>query len=244
MTGKLGCLLAIWLFLDAVNSQDNLSKANNAFTVDLYKKIRDANNGKNLFFSPISISIAFGMISLGAKGNTKDQLKAVLHLNKLSSEITVGESYRQLLTTLSYTGSNYTLHMVNRLFGSKVFQFRKEFLQIMQNYFYASLESLDFIGEPDASRLHINQWVANQTNNKITDLLPSGTITSQTILVIANAIYLNALWVFPFDKTLTKPGPFRISNSKMVQMDIMHLNNMFLNYYDSSELICEVLELP
>jgi len=244
MTGNTGCLLVIWLFLAGVNSQDNLSKANNAFTVDLYKKIRDANNGKNLFFSPISISIAFGMISLGAKGNTKDQMKAVLHLDKLSSDITVGESYRQLLTTLSYTGSNYTLHMVNRLFGSKVFQFRKEFLQIMQNYFYASLESLDFIGEPDASRLHINQWVANKTNNKITDLLPSGTITSQTILVLANAIYLNALWVFPFDKTLTKPGPFRISNSKSIQTDMMHLNNNFLNYYDSSELSCEVLELP
>ena len=190
MTGKTGCLLVIWLFLAGVNSQDNLSKANNAFTVDLYIKIRDANNGKNLFFSPISISIAFGMISVGAKGNTKDQMKAVLHLNKLSSDIhvTLGESYRQFLTTLNYTGSNYTLRMVNRLFGSKVFQFRKEFLQIMQNYFYASLESLDFIGEPDASRLRINQWVANQTNNKITDLLPSETITSQTILVIVNAI--------------------------------------------------------
>src|SRR5688572_6017063 len=101
------CILFCGLAADA--STDELSKANNAFAVDLYKMVGKENNGKNLFFSPISISTAFGMVTLGARGNTRDQTKAVLHLDKLSSDEAMKEAYKQLLTALKDQANNYTL---------------------------------------------------------------------------------------------------------------------------------------
>lgn len=243
MIAKLKWLFATWLFFATVNCQDELSKANNEFSSDLYKEIGKANSGKNIFFSPFSISTAFAMVSLGANGTTKEQMKDVLHLNELGSDNEMKEAYKQLLMSFENQTNDYVLNFVNRLFGSKVFKFLPRFLQDIQTYFGASLESLDFVNEPDESRVQINEWVADETNQKITNLLPSGSITPNTKLVVVNAIYLNASWVFPFDKKLTKPGPFRIPKSKPVNMDMMHLNNKFLYYYNSSRLCCEFLEL-
>jgi len=238
------CILFCGLPASAA-SVDELSKANNAFAVDLYKQIGDANNGKNLFFSPISISTAFGMVSLGTRGTTREQTKAVLHLDKISSDETVKEAFKQLLTAFKDQANNYTLHMVNRLFGSAAFEFHDQFIQETQIYFEASLERLDFVGKAEESRRHINEWVEEQTNQKIRDLLPGGTIDAQTILVIVNAIYFKALWVFPFGNKLTELGPFRLSKAQMEDVEMMHLNDEeYLNYHNSSELKCEVLELP
>src|SRR6218665_238898 len=228
----------------ADDSTDELSKANNAFAVHLYKQIVDANNGKNIFFSPVSISTAFGMVSLGARGNTRKQMKAALHLDKISSDETVKEAYKQLLTAFKDQASNYTLHMVNRLFGSEGFQFHDQLIQEMKKYFEASLERLAFEGKPEERRGKIKEWVEEQTNQKIRDLLRSGTIDTRTILVIVNAIYFNALWKHPFNEKLNKLGPFRISKSESEDLEMMRLNNKFLNYHNSSELNCEVLELP
>src|SRR5688572_5074853 len=236
------CILYRGLVADV--STDELSKANNAFAVDLYKKIGNENIGKNLFFSPISISTAFGMVSIGARGKTRDQTKSVLHLDKVSSDEAVKEGYKQLLTAFKGQANNYTLHMVNQLFGSNVFQFHQQFLQETQKYFEASLESLDFKGKPDESRLKINHWVEEQTNQKIRDILPNGSVDSATVLVIVNAIYFKAYWVIPFYDKSTKPGPFSISKSKQEEIDMMNLYYEDLNYHNSTELSCEVLELP
>ena len=145
-------------------SPDELSKSTNAFAVDLYKMIGDANNGKNLFFSSISISIAFGMIGLGARGKTKEQTKAILHVDKISSDETLEKVYKLLLISFKDRANNYTLQMVDRLFGSEVFQFHDQFIQETQNYFEASLEHLDFKGNAEESRRHINKWVYTGTD--------------------------------------------------------------------------------
>src|SRR5688572_18824414 len=212
-------LMLLWLCimycgLVAAGSMDDLSKANNAFAMDLYKKIGDANTGKNLFFSPISISTAFGMVNLGARGKTREQTRTVLHLDKIRSDTTMKKAYKQLFTTFKRQNNSYTLHLVNRFFGSNTFLFNQQFLQEVKNFFRASVKSLDFVGKPEESRLHINQWVEQQTNQLIRDLLPGGSITNDTILIIVNAIYFKARWVHPFDEDLTKRGPFSISKSQ------------------------------
>uniref|UniRef100_A0A673H9D3 Serpin B6 n=1 Tax=Sinocyclocheilus rhinocerous TaxID=307959 RepID=A0A673H9D3_9TELE len=69
---------------------ERLSAANTQFSLNLFKKISGGNTSKNVFYSPISISSALAMVSLGAKGNTAVQMfKDQIHssFNKLMSEL-------------------------------------------------------------------------------------------------------------------------------------------------------------
>nr|XP_055067474.1 leukocyte elastase inhibitor-like isoform X2 [Misgurnus anguillicaudatus] len=62
---------------------ESLSAANTQFSLNVFKKISEINTSGNVFYSPLSISSALAMVSLGAKGNTKDQILQALCLNKL-----------------------------------------------------------------------------------------------------------------------------------------------------------------
>lgn len=51
--------------------------ANNNFALHLFKKIKEDNKTNNIFYSPLSISSALAMVSLGAAGNTATQMSEV-----------------------------------------------------------------------------------------------------------------------------------------------------------------------
>lgn len=241
-------LLAV-VFLNAAvfvsaGDENILKTSNNGFAIDIYKKIVSRNQGKNVFLSPTSIETALAMVAVGAKGNTRTQLRDGLHLSKLGiSDDEINRAYKNLLGSFKEPGNNFTLHVANRLFGRKEFQLEEQYLKDTRDYFQASLEALDFQKNPEGSRTHINKWVEDQTMQKIKDLLPAKSITAETNLVLVNAIYFKAFWEQPFPKEYTKPGPFHTSRTEQVQMDMMKLSRN-LNYLKSMELDCQVLELP
>ncbi|XP_053098325.1 leukocyte elastase inhibitor isoform X2 [Pangasianodon hypophthalmus] len=61
---------------------DSGSVANNYFALQLFSKIKEGNKSNNVFYSPLSISSALAMVSLGAAGNTAAQMAEVLCFNK------------------------------------------------------------------------------------------------------------------------------------------------------------------
>ncbi|MFP6900439.1 MAG: serpin family protein [Opitutales bacterium] len=60
-------------------STNAFAGSNNAFAVDLYQQLAKENAGKNLFFSPFSVSNALAMTTEGARGETALQMRKVLH---------------------------------------------------------------------------------------------------------------------------------------------------------------------
>jgi serine protease inhibitor len=54
------------------------AQANNAFAIELYKKLAAGEDDKPLFFSPYSISTALTIVAEGARGETVDQMGQVL----------------------------------------------------------------------------------------------------------------------------------------------------------------------
>ena len=98
---------------------------------------------------------------------------------------------------------------------------RKPFTETLSSVFGASPQVVDFAGAPDAARQQINSWVAARTAHLITNLFPTGTITNQTALVLANAIYLAAHWADPFTRALTAPAPFYTAAGPTVQVPFM-----------------------
>ena len=79
---------------------------------------------------------------------------------------------------------------------------------------------------PEPARQAINQWVSDQTKDKIKDLIPAGAITPDTRLVLANAIYFYAKWLHPFDGSLTQPGGFNLLDGTTITVPMMSLGEV------------------
>ncbi|KAM4841432.1 serpin B12 [Thomomys bottae] len=63
---------------------DSLIAANSKFCFDLFQVISKDDGHQNIFFSPLSLSAALGMVRLGARSDSAHQIDEVLHFNELS----------------------------------------------------------------------------------------------------------------------------------------------------------------
>ena len=72
----------------------------------------------------------------------------------------------------------------------------------------AALRDADFRRAADQARQEINQFIADQTEGKISDLLGPGVVDASTRLVLASAVYLKAAWSHPFPAGATQDAPF------------------------------------
>jgi serpin B len=183
----------------------------NAFGLDLHRVL--VADGGNRLASPWSIQSALAMTFAGAAGQTRDEMAKVLYFP--ADEATLHAGFAALaadLTALARAsreqvekpdrngGPNTPLEInaANRLFGQKDYPFEKPFLKLTNEIYGAPLEKLDFKKAPEAARLHINQWVEQQTNDRIKDIIPANVIDEDTRLVLTNAIYMKAPWAQEF----------------------------------------------
>lgn len=211
------------------NSGPPLSFANasNALGFDLYAKARVAadraaeSGPENLAISPASISLAFDMALAGARGETATEMRRVMHVTGPESALH-DEASRVLGRLNDPDREDYELRVVNRLFGEGSFTFDQNYLDLTRTKYLAPLEGVDFRGAPDGVRGHINGWVAEQTADRITDLLPPGSVDSDTRLVLVNAIYFLGSWATPFEESLTRPLPFHLPSGRSVRVPTMH----------------------
>lgn len=202
------------------------AKASNAFSGDLYKEL-GATPG-NLFYSPASLSTAFAMTWLGARGATRDQMTKVLHFGDVEGvdANALTASAARLLVSLNDPAAaaprDYTLSVVNRLFGEKTYGFDPGFLDVTKKQFGAELAPMDFKTAFEPARVDINAYVAKQTRDKIKNLIPERGLDADVRLVLVNAIYMNADWTEPFDKAGTRKAPFHPTPDSSVDVDTMH----------------------
>lgn len=225
------------------------AKAVNAFGIDLYRQIRKPEG--NLIFSPYSISACLAMAYAGARGNTESQMAKALHFDLGRPK--VAEAFRGLNEQVLAAGEGKAveLNIANALWAEKAFTFKKEFLETIRSNFVQQsgwfsrvpilagisgfiglnhqngLRQLDFRGNPESARQTINEWVEEQTRNKITGLLPQGTVTSDTRLVLTNAIYFKSAWESKFQITMTKQAPFKLLDGKEIKAPMMHQTKWF-----------------
>lgn len=200
-----------------------VADANNAFAVDMYAQVADrAESNQNLFFSPFSITSAVGMTLAGAEGETEAQMREVFHVgdDEMEHHLGYGELH-PLVFGKAADCETTTLNMANRLFGQTGYPWLDGFLDVSSLDYGAELEELDFVSDPDGARVHINDWVADQTEDRIEDLLPSGALTSATRLVLANAIYFDANWDQPFEQAMTANSSFTRGDGSTVTTPLM-----------------------
>jgi serpin B len=222
-----------------------LVDGNSEFAWSLYQSLR-AEEG-NLFYSPYSISLALAMTYAGAKGETAQQMADTLHFTL--SQAALHPAFNKLALELASRGEGaqgkdgegFKLNVVNAIWGQKDYQFVQSFLDLLAINYGAGLRVLDFINNPSGSRDTINQWVSDQTAGEIKDLIPEGSITPLTRLVLTNAVYFNAAWETPFEPSMTKPGQFHLADGSEVTVDMMHNTDSF-GYVESGNVMG--VELP
>ncbi|KAL1258617.1 hypothetical protein QQF64_009194 [Cirrhinus molitorella] len=233
---------------------EHLPAANTQFSFNLFKKINGGNTSKNVFYSPISISSALAMVSLGAKGNTAAQMFKVLCFNNPPKPGTaapapqysvdqIHSSFKKLMSELNKPGVPYLLSLANRLYGDQSYQFVEKFLNDAKRYYEAKLEKVDFKMKSETARVDINKWVEKKTQEKIKDLLPQGSIDGMTRLVLVNAIYFKANWEKKFPKEATRDGQFKLNKTQTKPVKMMNQKAQFPLAL-IPEIKSQVLELP
>lgn len=196
---------------------DALRDGNTAFAVDMYRSIASSPSfaKQNVFYSPYSISSALAMTYAGARGNTATEMAKALHFTLPNERLHPAfDSLDLALASRAKGGEQgdddkgFRLRVSNSIWGTPRMTFEKPFLDTLAVSYGAGMRLTDFAANPEAARAAINGWVDKETEDRIQELLPSGTIDSSTRLVLVNAIYFNAAWADHFDPNATKPGTF------------------------------------
>jgi serpin B len=204
-----------------VSAEDRatLAAGNRHFAFDLYSRLRGGSG--NLVLSPYSISLALAMTYAGARGETATQMAAAASFTLPQERLHAAFDDLDLALTAT-DGEGLELRVLNQLFGQDGFVFEQPFLDTLAVDYGADLRLMDFVHAADASRQAINDWVEEATAQRIKDLLPQGSVTSSTRLVLANAIYFNGKWKSPFDSALTSAGTFHLLDGGTTPVAMMH----------------------
>jgi serpin B len=195
-----------------------LVAGNTQFAFDLYRKLHQGNG--NFFFSPYSISQALGMVYAGSHGKTEEQMASTLHFELAPYDLP--PVFGALNSDLARRGNgNFQLCLANSLWWQEGYALRQVYLNTLRKRFGARVEPLDFSTTPEKSRATINEWVSRYSKGKIKALLPPGSITSLTRLVLANAIYFRATWKERFNADFTSNSPFHLLDGGQVTVPMM-----------------------
>ncbi len=236
-----GALLAAMSY--GATGYDLAANATNQLAVDLHRQLAAGN--ENLCVSPYSIESALAMTFAGADGETRTEMARVLHFPSVGDAVPASfASLQHSLEEMSVKTTELvkeskrfggpsepiTLSIANRLFAQKGYDFRESFLALVKQNYGAAFEPIDFIADASEATQHINKWVADQTRNRIRDLIPAGALDETTRLVLANALYLKAPWADPFSEKTTKPEPFHIRGGAPVDVPMMRKLDPHLGY--------------
>ncbi|MEC7519781.1 MAG: serpin family protein [Myxococcota bacterium] len=207
------------------------------FGVDFYQRLREREG--NLVMSPGSIDIAFAMTWAGARGETAEQMSRVFHFGG-DADALHAAAQAQLARWNDQDRDTYELRVANRLFAKAGMDLQPDFVTLTRDRYQAPVELLSFT-PPDAARVHINEWVAGQTNDRIDELLPEGSIDELSRLVLTNAVYFLGNWATQFDEDQTRDEPFHVDGGDGVAVPMMHMTHT-LGYAERDGVA--LLEMP
>ena len=198
--------------------------AMSAFAVDLWPQLGPPSD--NLAMSPYSIAVALAMTDNGARGRTARAMSSVLHVDSLARYNAGMAALTQELAGLAgpveVNGkkSEIDLSPANQLFGDASIHWQEAFLTVLAKQYGAGMRTVDFRAV-EAARALVNSWTAQQTHDRIPEILPRGSVDAATRLVLVNALYFKAPWASPFEKAATTPGRFHRADGSTVEARLM-----------------------
>jgi serine protease inhibitor len=233
----------------------------NKFGFDLYKALNETNLGQNQVLSPYSLSSVLVLLTEGAAGETLQQLKTMLHLQSIKSNILTDQdrvsnsltgitekSCRQwscfidsIKQFIKHQRQKQSLVIANALWLQNNLHYQASFQKSIHESPFVHFYQVDFAKNPEQAREDMNTWIKNKTFNEIQELFAQGTITRMTRFVVANGIYFKGQWQKPFKKEDTTQKPFKLHNGEEINVPMMQQHDKF-NYTESNLL--QLILLP
>ena len=214
-----------------------LVEADNLFGIKLFKEVLQAEEPEtNVMISPLSVSLALAMTYNGADGDTKEAMEETLELAGLTTN-QINENYKFLIDALSSVDPKVLMNIANSIWYKYTFPVEQDFIDVNQDYYYAEVSPLDF-GDPNAVNT-INGWIANKTNDLITEVLDY--IPVDAVMYLINAIYFKGIWKFEFDEADTEEEPFYLNDGTTKDVPMMVQEESF-NYLSNDWV--QAVEMP
>lgn len=191
---------------------------------------------KNIFFSPFSVSMALSELSLGAGGDTKQQLLSGIGYN---SSIFSTEEMHQLFHSLLEDIDNRTgvdIDVGTALYASDQFKPRSKFLEDMKEFYHSDGFTVDFSVKETVDQ--INKYVKEKTHGKIDKAVDN--LESDTLMFLFTYIYFKGKWDNPFNPKKTSESIFHVDDKTTIPVQMMHQYEHLKVYYDA-ELSTKVL---
>lgn len=198
-----------------------LVQSDNAFGIDLFTSLSAGAPAENVFISPLSVSMALGMVRNGASGNTRDEMNQTLNKDDLD-ESEINASYRTMLDLHAQLDPKVAVNLANSIWYRDNLSVLPQFLDTNVATFDAEIAALDF-NNPDAITT-INNWVDDKTSGKIDKIIDA--ISPEDVMYLINAIYFKGAWTYQFDEAETLEAPFYGKNRTAQQVPLMHLYNL------------------
>ncbi|NXR13227.1 A1AT protein, partial [Semnornis frantzii] len=218
-----------------------ITHSNADFAFRFYRQVREEVGNKNIFFSPLSISTAFAMLSLGARSNTLRQLHKGLSFNLTETEEQeIHQGFQHVLQLLNDPHRQVQLSLGNALFIDDRLKLLQKFLDDVTKFYYSEAISSNFQNLPEATK-EINKYIETKTHGKIVDLLDS--LDEDTMMVLVNYVFFKGYWEKPFNELATKDDDFLLDDKNSVKVKMMHQKKVF-NVHRDEKLSCWVVEIP
>lgn len=214
----------------------------NSFAFEILQQMnKDQIYENNIFFSPYSIFTALAMTYEGSRGNTAIEMADVL---KIPQDNDSFHNYVDSLYTYLNKNDSYTISTANALWIKENYEILNTFLTTVESYYHATSQSVDFSNPVQASEI-INQWVENNTNNLIKDLVPPDAIDPYLCrLILTNAIYFKGTWKIQFEEVNTTDRSFELSTGQIKNVSTMKLTGTEDTFnYTETETV-QILEIP
>ena len=212
--------------------------ADNQFGFEIFQKVNASlSESKNTMISPMSISLALGMLYNGTDGNTKTQMENMLHKSGLNAD-DINQSYKDLVTGLASHDPKVELSIANAIFYRNTFPVKTDFITTNQNYYQAEVSGLDFTKTTETLNT-VNGWVNTKTKGKIDQIISR--VNPEDVMYILDAIYFNGEWQYRFETKETADMSFTKEDQSVIQVPTMTIENPF-NYFSDQNF--QMLEMP
>ena len=222
---------------DFTQTQEQILNSSNTFGLYLLHDLIDSTqSSENIFISPLSISLALTMTYNGAAGQTAIDMQKTLGYEGMSKE-DINKTCKELMNIILNLDPKVVMEIANSIWYRNSFVVKQDFLNLNKNYFNAEVHPADFNSSETVNL--INDWVNNQTHEKINKIIDK--IDPATVMYLINAIYFKGTWKYKFETKNTKKEPFYLADSSTFDTDFMVQQDTF--QYLSNDILTAV-ELP
>lgn len=192
----------------------------------------------NISYSPMNIYMALAMLAEVTDGNSRTQILELLGYSDIDA---LRPQARSLWQETYLDSEHSTRILANSLWLDDSISYKQEPLDTLAENYYASSFEGD-LGSKDANKA-LHKWLNDQTGNLLKDTADEISLSPNSILALASAVYFHAKWVNQFSPEFNTTDTFHGARGD-TDCTFMHLNQHTSTYYSGNGFgaICLPLE--